>query len=157
MHEKSLEMGIEEAQIDTDDSPEAGGKQRIQDPSVRLSIAMILAATFFYYMSYNAMTTNISRYANMFFGMAGGSYAIINIVTIAGGLLSYVPIANLSLKYGRKRMAVITSFVMVAGSAINTLFRVLQAFFVVSCSSAPPFAASPAASLHAAGAPTPTA
>ena len=132
MHEKSLEMGIEEAQIDTDDSPEAGGKQRIQDPSVRLSIAMILAATFFYYMSYNAMTTNISRYADMFFGMAGGSYAIINIVTIAGGLLSYVPIANLSLKYGRKRMAVITSFVMVAGSAIIWLAPGFSpAFYVV--------------------------
>jgi len=132
MHEKSLEMGIEEAQIDTDDSPEAGGKQRIQDPSVRLSIAMILAATFFYYMSYNAMTTNISRYADTFFGMAGGSYAIINIVTIAGGLLSYVPIANLSLKYGRKRMAVITSFVMVAGSAIIWLAPGFSpAFYVV--------------------------
>ena len=135
MHEKSLEMGIEEAQIDTDDSPEAGGKQRIQDPSVRMSIIMILAATFFYYMSYNAMTTNISRYADAFFGMAGGSYAIINIVTIAGGLLSYVPIANLSLKYGRKAMAVITSAVVVVGSAIiwlvpgfNPLFYVVFLF-----------------------------
>lgn len=132
MHEKSLEIGIEEAQIDTDDSPEAGGKQRVADPSVRMSIIMILAATFFYYMSYNAMTTNISRYADMFFGMAGGSYAIINIVTIAGGLLSYVPIANLSLKYGRKRMAVITSFVMVAGSAIIWLAPGFSpAFYVV--------------------------
>lgn len=35
-------------------------------------------------MSYNAMTTNISRYADIFYGMAGGSYAIINIVTIVG-------------------------------------------------------------------------
>lgn len=117
MHEKSLEMGIEEAEIDTDDSPEAGGRQRIADSSMRASVVLILAATFFYYMSYNAMTTNISRYADAFFGMAGGSYAIINIVTIAGGLLSYVPIANLSLRYGRKRMAVVTSVVMVAGSA----------------------------------------
>lgn len=118
MHEKSLEMGIEEVEIDADDSPEAGGRQRIADPSMRASVVLILAATFFYYMSYNAMTTNISRYADAFFGMAGGSYAIINIVTIAGGLLSYVPIANLSLRYGRKRMAVVTSVVMVAGSAI---------------------------------------
>ena len=135
MHEKSLEMGIKEADIDADDSPEAGGKQRVADPSVRMSIIMILAATFFYYMSYNAMTTNISRYADAFFGMAGGSYAIINIVTIAGGLLSYVPIANLSLKYGRKVMAVITSAVVVIGSAIiwlvpgfNPLFYVVFLF-----------------------------
>ena len=66
---------------------------------------MLLAATFFYYMSYNAMTTNISRYADLFYGMEGGSYAIINIVTIAGALLSYAPLANLSLKIGRKKVA----------------------------------------------------
>lgn len=118
MHERSLEMGIEEAEIDKSDAPEDGGKQRVKDPAVRSSIIMILAATFFYYMSYNAMTTNISRYADMFFGMAGGSYAIINIVTIAGALIAYVPIANLSLKYGRKRLALATSLVMVAGSAV---------------------------------------
>ena len=103
MREKSLSMGIDEDQIDKDDSPEAGGKNRIADAGVRRSIIMLLAATFFYYMSYNAMTTNISRYADMFYGMEGGSYAIINIVTIAGALLSYVPLANLSLKIGVKR------------------------------------------------------
>lgn len=103
MREKSLSMGIDEDQIDKDDSPEAGGKDRIADAGVRRSIIMLLAATFFYYMSYNAMTTNISRYADMFYGMEGGSYAIINIVTIAGALLSYVPLAILSLKIGREK------------------------------------------------------
>ncbi len=113
MHKKSLEMGIREDQVDADDSPQAGGRRRISDRSVLMSIAMILAATFFYYMSYNAMTTNISRYADEFYGMAGGSYAIINIVTIAGALASYVPIANLSLKIGRKKVALISAAVMV--------------------------------------------
>lgn len=113
MHEKSLEMGIEESQIDVDDSPEAGGKQRITDPSVRFSVVMILATTFFYYMSYNAMTTNISRYADEFYGLAGGSYAIINIVTIVGALASYVPVANLSLRIGRKKVAIMAALVMV--------------------------------------------
>ena len=105
MHQKSLEMGIREDEIEKDDSPEAGGKERVADRSMRLSSAMLLAATFFYYMSYNAMTTNISRYADIFYGMAGGSYAIINIVTIVGALASYVPLANLSLKVGRKKVA----------------------------------------------------
>lgn len=112
MHEKSLEMGIEESQIDVDDSPEAGGRQRITDPSVRFSVIMILATTFFYYMSYNAMTTNISRYADEFYGLAGGSYAIINIVTIVGALASYVPVANLSLRIGRKKVAILSALVM---------------------------------------------
>lgn len=114
MHQKSLEMGIHEDEVEKDDSPEAGGKERVADRSMRLSIAMLLAATFFYYMSYNAMTTNISRYADIFYGMAGGSYAIINIVTIVGALASYVPLANLSLKVGRKKVALASSVVMVS-------------------------------------------
>lgn len=118
MREKSLSMGIDEDQIDKDDSPEAGGKDRIADAGVRRSIIMLLAATFFYYMSYNAMTTNISRYADMFYGMEGGSYAIINIVTIAGALLSYVPLANLSLKIGRKKVALGTAVIMVLCPAL---------------------------------------
>ena len=114
MHQKSLEMGIREDEVEKDDSPEAGGKERVADRSMRLSSAMLLAATFFYYMSYNAMTTNISRYADIFYGMAGGSYAIINIVTIVGALASYVPLANLSLKVGRKKVALASSVVMVS-------------------------------------------
>ena len=117
MHEESLAMGIREDEIDVDDAPEAGGRERIADSGLRLSIAMLLAATFFYYMSYNAMTTNISRYAEGFFSMAGGSYAIINIVTIVGALASYVPLANLSLRIGRKRVAVLCSAAMALGSA----------------------------------------
>lgn len=114
MHQKSLEMGIREDEVEKDDSPEADGKERVADRSMRLSIAMLLAATFFYYMSYNAMTTNISRYADIFYGMAGGSYAIINIVTIVGALASYVPLANLSLKVGHKKVALASSVVMVS-------------------------------------------
>ncbi len=114
MHEESLAMGIKEAEIDLDDSPEAGGKGRVSDPSVRLSIVMLLGATFFYYMSYNAMTTNISRYAGLFFGMGGGSFAIINIVTIVGALASYMPLANLSLRIGRKKVALGTAVLMAA-------------------------------------------
>ena len=114
MREKSLAMGIDEEQIDKDDSPEAGGKERVTDTGMRRSIVCLLAATFFYYMSYNAMTTNISRYADLFFGMAGGSYAVINIVTIVGALASYVPLANLSLKVGRKKVAVGTAAIMAA-------------------------------------------
>ena len=118
MHDDSLRMGIEESQIDTDDSPKAGGRAKITDRSVLFSVAMILAATFFYYMSYNAMTTNISRYADMFFNMEGGSYAIINIVTIVGALASYVPLANLSLKIGRKRVGLLTGAIMVVCPAV---------------------------------------
>jgi MFS family permease len=73
-------------------------------------------------MSYNAMTTNISRYASDFFSMGGGSYAMINIVTIAGGLASYVPMANLSLKVGRKRVAFGAGVVMAACPVVLWLY-----------------------------------
>ena len=122
MHDDSLKMGIEESQIDVSDDPADGGRAKITDRSVLFSVAMILAATFFYYMSYNAMTTNISRYADMFFDMGGGSYAVINIVTIAGALASYVPLANLSLKIGRRKVGIITGVVMVVCPALIWAF-----------------------------------
>ncbi|MDO4437440.1 MAG: MFS transporter [Coriobacteriaceae bacterium] len=118
MRRDSLAMGIEESQINVDDSPKAGGRAKITDRAVLFSVAMLLAATFFYYMSYNAMTTNISRYADMFYNMEGGSYAIINIVTILGALAGYVPIANISLKVGRKKVAVASALVMAAAPAV---------------------------------------
>ena len=118
MHDDSLKMGIKESEIDVSDDPQDGGRAKITDRSVLFSVVMILAATFFYYMSYNAMTTNISRYADMFFNMEGGSYAIINITTIVGALASYVPLANLSLKIGRKKVGVLTGIIMVACPAL---------------------------------------
>ena len=113
MHEESAAMGIPEDEMGAEvDDETRGGKERITDPDVRRSMVFLMLTVFFYYMSYNGMTTNISRYAGDFFSMGGGSYAIINITTIAGALASYVPIANLSLKYGRKRIALITGIIM---------------------------------------------
>lgn len=114
MHAKSLEMGIKEDEIEKDDSPEAGGKDKITDPDIQRSLVLLLAADFFYYMGYNAMTTNISRYADTFYGMQGGSFAIINIVTIIGALATYVPLANLSLRIGRKKVGLLCGAAMAA-------------------------------------------
>ena len=74
---------------------------------------MLLAATFFYYMSYNANDHQYQPLCRYVLRHEGGSYAIINIVTIAGALLSYVPLANLSLKIGRKKVALGTAVIMV--------------------------------------------
>ena len=113
MHEESAAMGIPEDEMGAEvDDERKGGTEHITDPAVRRSMVFLMLTVFFYYMSYNGMTTNISRYAGDFFSMGGGSYAIINIVTIAGALISYVPIANLSLTYGRKRVAFITGVIM---------------------------------------------
>lgn len=115
MHEESAAMGIPEDEMGAElDDERRGGTERITDADMRRSMVFLLLTVFFYYMSYNGMTTNISRYADDFFSMGGGSYAIINITTIVGALVSYVPVANLSLKYGRKRIALITGVIMAA-------------------------------------------
>jgi MFS family permease len=121
MHEESRQMGIEEDEID-DAEDDSVSNERVRDPDLARSIGLLLGAVFFYYMSYNAMTTNISRYASDFFSMGGGSYAMINIVTIAGGLASYVPMANLSLKVGRKRVAFGAGVVMAACPVVLWLY-----------------------------------
>lgn len=103
MHADSLKMGIAEEDVYLDDSPEAGGKNRIADKAVLISLFLLLFASFFYDMGFSAITANISRYAASVYEFEDGVYAIINIVTILGAVLSYVPLANLSLHVGRKK------------------------------------------------------
>ena len=63
--------------------------------------------------------------------MAGGSYAIINIVTIVGALASYVPLTNLSLKVGRKKVALVSSVVMVSCPLVPGFSPVLYLVFLL--------------------------
>lgn len=130
MHEESCRIGIEEDKIDPSDDEDAA-HERVSDPELVRSIVLLLGAVFFYYMSYNAMTTNISRYASDFFSMRGGSYAVINIVTIVGALASYVPMANLSLKIGRKRVALVAGVVMAACPVVMWLYPTFTAGYYV--------------------------
>ena len=107
MHRESAELGIPEDEVDASDE---GGKEREEDPIKRRSLVCVLVCVFFYFMSNNAVTSGISRYADVVWGMAGGSYAQVQTVATLAAIVAYMPMAELSCKIGRK----VTTYIGIA-------------------------------------------
>ena len=55
---------------------------------VKKSFAFILASVFLWFMGYNAVTTAFSRYAQVYWGLTGGSFAYTLIVAQAAAIIS---------------------------------------------------------------------
>lgn len=99
MHTESLAMGISEADMDASDE---GGKEKETDAVVRRSLIGILLCVFFYFMASNAVTSAFSKYASQVWGAGGGSFANFQLVATMVTLISYMPMANISCRIGRK-------------------------------------------------------
>lgn len=99
MHEESLAMGITEEEIELS---EEGGQEKESDKTVRRFLLAILLCVFFYFMASNAVTSAFSKYASQVWGAGGGSFANFQLVATTVTLVSYMPMANLSCRIGRK-------------------------------------------------------
>ena len=99
MHTESLAMGISEADMDASDE---GGKEKETDAVVRRSLLGFLLCVFFYFMASNAVTSAFSKYASQVWGAGGGSFANFQLVATMVTLISYMPMANISCRIGRK-------------------------------------------------------
>lgn len=99
MHAESLAMGISEADIEASDE---GGKEKETNAAVRRSLIGILLCVFFYFMASNAVTSAFSKYASQVWGAGGGSFANFQLVATMVTLISYMPMANISCRIGRK-------------------------------------------------------
>lgn len=99
MHTESLAMGISEADMDASDE---GGKEKETDAVVRRSLLGILLCVFFYFMASNAVTSAFSKYASQVWGAGGGSFANFQLIATMVTLISYMPMANISCRIGRK-------------------------------------------------------
>lgn len=107
MHAESIAMGIPEAEIDASDE---GGTERESDEVTRKSLMGILLCVFFYFMASNAVTSAFSKYASQVWGAGGGSFANFQLVATLVTLISYMPMANLSCRIGRK----VTTYIGIA-------------------------------------------
>ena len=114
LHRESAELGIPEDEIEASDE---GGKERETDPVKRRSLVCVLVCVFFYFMSNNAVTSGISRYADVVWGMAGGSYAQVQTVATLAAIVAYMPMAELSCKIGRK----VTTYIGIALMVVSPL------------------------------------
>ena len=89
---------------------------------VKKSFAFILASVFLWFMGYNAVTTAFSRYAQIYWGLTGGSFAYTLIVAQAAAIVSYLPVGMIASRVGRKKT-------ILAGVALLCVAFASAAFF----------------------------
>lgn len=70
---------------------------------VKRSMIFLLLSIFFWFMAYNAVTTAFSRYTRVVWKMEGGSFANCLMVATVAAIISYIPIGNISARFGRKK------------------------------------------------------
>lgn len=72
-------------------------------PDVKRSMGFLLASVFLWFTAYNAVITAFSRYVEIVWDMHDGGYATCLMIGTIAGVISFVPIAKLSGKIGRKK------------------------------------------------------
>ena len=98
-----------------------GGNEKLSRP-VLISLILILASVFLWFMAYNAVTTAFSRYCVAEWGVdLGASSGYLLVATIAA-IAAFVPLGFLSRKVGRKRAVLMGVALMTACYASAMLF-----------------------------------
>lgn len=97
MEEESRALGV-------DDHMEKATEETSPLKKVALrALRLELASVFLWYMGYNAITTSFSKYANVYWGLEGGSFAYTLMIAQAAAIVSYVPVGMIATKIGRRR------------------------------------------------------
>ena len=91
------------AQADQIPNGDNSGQKTVLPREVKRSMMFLLASLFFWFTAYNAVTTAFSRYTRVVWKMEGGSFANCLMVATVAAILSYIPIGNISAKFGRKK------------------------------------------------------
>ncbi len=93
------------------DVPEesSGGKEReekkktVLAPEVKRSMIFMLASIFLWFTAYNAVTTAFSRYTIVVWKLEGSGFADCLMVATVAAIISYIPIGQISGRFGRKK------------------------------------------------------
>lgn len=100
---KENEIAVE---MEDDGEPEekertvAGAKM---EPAVKRSFIFLLASIFFWFFSYNAVTTAFSKYAQDYLGIPGGGFANSLMLATAAAVVAFIPAGFLAARIGRKK------------------------------------------------------
>lgn len=97
MEEES--KGLEEES----EQPAEEVKEEKMSPEVKKSLYLILASVFLWFMGYNAITTSFSKYASVYWGMQGGSFANTLMIAQVAAIISYIPAGIVATKLGRRK------------------------------------------------------
>jgi MFS family permease len=96
MREESSALGEETESVET--------KTHTPMPAeVRKSFILILVSIFLWFMGYNAVTTSFSKYAHVYWGLEGGSFALTLMIAQAAAIVSYIPVGLIASRIGRRK------------------------------------------------------
>lgn len=86
-----------------DNREKAGKKGTVLAPEVKRSMIFMLASIFLWFTAYNAVTTAFSRYTVEVWKLEGGGFADCLMVATVAAIISYIPIGQISGRFGRKK------------------------------------------------------
>ncbi|MCH5342268.1 MAG: MFS transporter [Acetatifactor sp.] len=102
---------------------------------VKRSMLFMLASIFLWYTAYNAVTTAFSRYTGVVWGMEGGSFANCLMVAMVAAIISYIPIGNISARFGRKKTIIggvlLMTVCYLAAVFVNTYHPLINVAFAL--------------------------
>ncbi len=93
----------EENQDKEEAKPADAGKVTVLAPEVKKSMIFMLFSIFLWFMAYNAVTTAFSRYTSEVWKLEGGGFADCLMVATVAAIISYIPIGQISSRFGRKK------------------------------------------------------
>lgn len=95
---------VAEIEKNDEDSNTQNTSNTLMSKEVKRSLIFLLLAVSLWFMGYNAVNTAFSKYASVYWGMSGGDFAKPMMVATVAAILSYLPVGQLSSKFGRKKM-----------------------------------------------------
>ena len=121
--------------ISDEDEKEETNTAKISRDKKR-SLYFILFSVFFWFMGFNGITSAFSKYASVYWGFKGGSFASTLLVAQASAIVSYVPVGIVSGKIGRKK-TILLGIIMLfsaffAGAFFKTYSFWITIFFVIA-------------------------
>lgn len=92
-----------QAYEDPEEADEEVKSSGVMSPAVKRSFFLILVSIFFWFFSYNAVTTAFSKYVQDHLGVAGGGFANSLMLATGAAVIAFVPAGMIAARIGRKR------------------------------------------------------
>lgn len=99
---------------------------------IKSSLIFMLLSIALWFIGYNAVTTAFSRYATEVWDMQNGTYADCLMIATIIAVLSYIPIAKLSAKIGRKKtilVGIVMLMICYSGVSFYSIYHTSLVFF----------------------------
>jgi MFS family permease len=123
INEPALRLQVENYEKDhpeQETAPVGDDGSRTLPPAVKRSLIFLLISVSLWFISYNAVETWFTTYAQRMWGMSLGSASLCLTIATGGAILSYIPIGQAAARFGRRR--VIIAGVVLLASCFFVLF-----------------------------------